>query len=119
MAVAFDKAEKHVYLHDAKALRDVMLASDELEIVPEGEDTRYSSGGEHFERIELNELGCRFVNVRDYVIWNPLPIFRPRTLGNRRWDLMENDRASAPNPAAPSKGAGAAASGRCPRNARS
>ena len=146
MAMAFHKAGKHVYLHDAKALRDVMLASDELEIVPEGEDTRYCSGGEHFERIELNELGCRFVNVRDYVIWNPLPILRPRTLGYRRWDLMDNERGSAPNPAvlqddveesssnpvvpqgdaavsspsatSPSRGAGAAAPGRCPRKAR-
>ena len=81
MAVAFHKAGRHVYLHGAKALRDVMLACDELEIVPAGSDTRYSSGGKQFERIELYELGSRFVNVRDYVTWDPLPILRPRVLG--------------------------------------
>ena len=146
MAVAFHKAGKHVYLHGAKALRDVMLACDELEIVPEGSDTRYSGGGKHFEKIELNELGSRFVNVRDFVKWNPLPILRPRVLGYRRLDMMDNDRGSAPNPvmpssdtavssphsavpngdtavssphsAAPSGGAGAAAPGRCSRKAR-
>jgi hypothetical protein len=146
MAVAFHKAGKHVYLHGAKALRDVMLACDELEIVSEGSDTRYSGGGKHFEKIELNELGSRFVNVRDFVKWNPLPILRPRVLGYRRLDMMDNDRGSAPNPvmpssdtavsspnsavpsgdtavsaphsAVPSGGAGAAAPGRCSGKAR-
>jgi hypothetical protein len=146
VGVAFHKAGKHVYLHGAKALRDVMLACDELEIVPEGSDTRYSGGGKHFEKIELNELGSRFVNVRDFVKWNPLPILRPRVLGYRRLDMMDNDRGSAPNPvmpssdtavsspnsavpsgdtavsaphsAVPSGGAGAAAPGRCSGKAR-
>ena len=118
MAVAFHKAGKHVYLHGAKALRDVMLACDELEIVPEGSDTRYSGGGKHFEKIELNELGSRFVNVRDFVKWNPLPILRPRVLGYRRLDMMDNDRGSAPNPVMPSGGTGAAAPGRCSGKAR-
>ena len=101
MAVAFHKAGKHVYLYEARALRDVMLACDELEIVPEGSDTRYSGGGKHFEKIELYELGSRFVNVRDFVKWNPLPILRPRALGYRRLDIMDNDRGSAPNPEMP------------------
>ena len=67
-----------------------MLACDEIEIVPEGEDTRYSGGGRHFEKIELYELGGRFVNVRDYVRWKPLPILRPRALGYKRLDMMDN-----------------------------
>ena len=60
------------------------------------------------------------------------PILRPRVLGYRRLDMMDNDRGSAPNPvmpnggaavsppnpAMPSGGAGAAAPGRCSRKAR-
>ncbi len=60
------------------------------------------------------------------------PILRPRMLGYRRLDVMDNDRGSAPNPVMPhgdvagsspnpempSGGAGAAAPGRCPRKAR-
>ena len=41
------------------------------------------------------------------------PILRPRMLGYRRLDVMDNDRGSAPNPEMPSGGAGAAAPGRC------
>lgn len=90
MAVAFHKAGRHVYLHGAKTLRDVMLACDEIEIVPEGGDTRYSGGGKNFEKIELYDLGGRFVNVRDYVNWKPLPILRPRVLEYKRLDIMDN-----------------------------
>ena len=39
-------------------------------------------------------------------------------LGYRRLDMMDNDRGSAPNPAVPSGGAGAAAPGRCSGKAR-
>ena len=60
------------------------------------------------------------------------PILRPRALGYRRLDIMENDRGSAPNPMMPSGdaagsspnpemssgGAGAAAPGRCSGKAR-
>ena len=60
------------------------------------------------------------------------PILRPRTLGYRRLDIMDNDRGSAPNPEMPSgdaagsspntemssRGAGAAVPGRCPGKAR-
>ena len=60
------------------------------------------------------------------------PILRPRALGYRRLDMMDNDRGSAPNPvmpngsaaisppnsAVPSGGAGAAAPGRCSGKAR-
>ena len=60
------------------------------------------------------------------------PILRPRALGYRRLDIMDNDRGSAPNPvmpnggaavsppnpAMPSGGAGAAAPGRCSGKAR-
>ena len=60
------------------------------------------------------------------------PILRPRTLGYRRLDIMDNDRGSAPNPvmpngdtavssphsAMPSGGAGAVAPGRCSGKAR-
>ena len=60
------------------------------------------------------------------------PILRPRMLGYRRLDVMDNDRGSAPNPvmpnggaavsppnsAVPSGGAGAAAPGRCSGKAR-
>ncbi len=94
MAVAFHKAGKHVYLHEAKTLRDVMLACDELKIVSEGSDTRYSSGGKQFEKIELYELGSRFVNLRDHVIWEPLPILRPRVLGYKRLDMMDNGKTN-------------------------
>ena len=94
MAVAFHKAGKHVYLHEARTLRDVMLACDELKIVSEGSDTRYSSGGKQFEKIELYELGSRFVNLRDHVIWEPLPILRPRVLGYKRLDMMDNGKTN-------------------------
>ena len=60
------------------------------------------------------------------------PILRPRALGYRRLDIMDNDRGSAPNPVMPScdaagssqnpempsGGAGAAAPGRCSGKAR-
>ena len=60
------------------------------------------------------------------------PILRPRALGYRRLDMMDNDRGSAPNPvmpssdtavsppnsAVPSGGTGAAAPGRCSGKAR-
>ena len=60
------------------------------------------------------------------------PILRPRMLGYRRLDVMDNDRGSAPNPVMPSGdaagsspnpemssgGAGAAAPGRCSGKAR-
>ena len=60
------------------------------------------------------------------------PILRPRALGYRRLDIMDNERGSAPNPvmpsggaavsppnpAMPSGGAGAAAPGRCSGKAR-
>ena len=60
------------------------------------------------------------------------PILRPRVLGYRRLDIMDNDRGSAPNPVMPSGdvagsspnpempsgGAGAAAPGRCSGKAR-
>ena len=60
------------------------------------------------------------------------PILRPRALGYRRLDIMDNDRGSAPNPVTPhgnaagsspnlempSGGAGAAAPGRCSGKAR-
>ena len=60
------------------------------------------------------------------------PILRPRALGYRRLDIMDNERGSAPNPMIPSgdaagsspntemssRGAGAAAPGRCPGKAR-
>ena len=79
MAVAFHKAGVHIPLADYKEIREAMLAEDTLAIVPEGGDTRYAGHNGAYESIWLSEIGRRYVNIRDFVQWKPMPILRPKS----------------------------------------
>ena len=78
MAVAFHDRGIDVYLYDYENIREALLAEDDLAIVERGGDTRYAGHNGAFESIWLSDIGSRYVALKEFVRWNPLPMLRPR-----------------------------------------